>query len=149
MITPMQRKKLTSRIDTVHAPTLSINERPFLVHQTQILRPHPSKTFAVRVDPEVIGIDWVSDSDVASGAFVVVTIHAEPAKCRGVVEFAKCTFGFQRSEARDSDVIDRLGFGIVRCVGAIAERESGLVDRLSHLDGLRLDCGVGPGRCGI
>ena len=85
---------LTSRVDTMHTPTLSINQGAFLVHQTQIFRPHPSKALAVWVDPEVVWVDWISDGDVSAGAFVVVAIETEPAECGRVVEFAKSAFGF-------------------------------------------------------
>lgn len=77
----------------MHTPTLSINQRPLLIHQTQILRPHPSKALAVRIDPEVIWIDRVSDSDVSASAFVVVAIQAKPSECGGMMEFAEGALG--------------------------------------------------------
>ncbi len=64
----------TGGVDAMHTPTLSVNQRALLIHQAQILWPHPSKTLAVRVDPEVVRVDRVSDSDVSASALVVVAV---------------------------------------------------------------------------
>ena len=47
----------------------------------------------VRVDPEVVGKDGIADGDVATAAFVVVPVEAEPAEGDGVVEFAPFALG--------------------------------------------------------
>ena len=66
----------TSRIDRMHI-TLRLDDT-LLVDQAEIIRPHIPERLCKRVDPEMIGLDRVSDCDVAAGTFVVVAVLAQP-----------------------------------------------------------------------
>ena len=136
----------------MHISSLPINHLSLLIHQHQILRPHPAETLAVRVYPEMIWHDRIPDRDMAAGALVVVALVAQPAERSGVMEFAEGALGLEIGELRDADVADGGALGAVLRgrVGAVAEGEGGLVDCLGYLGGLGvLDCCVGPCGCGV
>jgi hypothetical protein len=78
----------------------------FLIHQAQIFGLHMLERFAEWVDPEMIRLDWISNSDVATSAFVVVAILAQPSDTCCRVEFPEGSLVQRVLECGYPDLLD-------------------------------------------
>jgi hypothetical protein len=126
-------------IDGMHVPTFL--DLAVFADEDEIFRSHVAERLSVWVDPKMVRHDWVADCDVASSAFVVIALVAQPSQSGGVVELAERALGFEGLEFRNADSM--YGFGIrstdllVRAVCEGCRWRRSLVARILRDDGCR------------
>lgn len=77
----LMHRRMNSKARRINGMHISLRlHNTIFIDQTQVLRLHVGETPRKGIDPEQMWFDGIADGNVATGAFVVVPVHSEPAE---------------------------------------------------------------------